>query len=778
MIVTRTWLNEFIDISKISDEDLCETFNAIGLEVDSIKKIVVPSKVVVGEIISCQKHPNADKLNVCQVDIGSGVRQIVCGAANVVDAKYVAVATIGAVLPGNFKIKHAELRGIESEGMICAASELGLPDMGEGIMVLDESIGELKLGQNLNSYKKIVDTIIELELTANRGDCLGIYGVARDLSAALNIEMIPFEHTKVTHIKVGIARKAELRTKGKIDTDLCYKLANIKKNKSNFLIKLRLSIINIEAQTPLIELLMYTIHATGVALRMYDCASFCTSNNKKIIVQVEKEKRGITYVHANEKHISIVGTHQVKETEPSIHSTGVLIEASYIDPDLLSEAITSTKLQRDDLYYRTSRGSNPDLAFGLSYLMSLMERYADAGCYAGSLDTEVKRKNKKIAVNINEISTIIGTKIELHKIVVILKRLGFEIAMMGNHKFAATVPFFRHDIKNIQDIAEEILRIVGINNIPTRALSFVEKMHLNETSYRYKIRKSLRNRAVSVGFYENISYVFSEKAVLQKYGFETIQDTMALANPIAEDLNTLRSTLLVNLLMAVKRNVGYSKKLISLFEIGAVFNTHRKQSEKMAFVFTGQMETENVENAGKPQMIDFATFAQKLGVVIGHFDLVPCSSKNGLIHPYQSADIIVNGHVSGFISKLHPTVQEAYDIPTTFIAEVDFEMLLPKHINAEPISKFQGVYKDISIVIDKSLNYFEVAKVLNKLNLPMLKESYPIDIYTDKKLGDKKSLTIRFFIQSMDKTLEENDIESMMNQIMETLQKQCGAELR
>ncbi|MCB4748099.1 MAG: phenylalanine--tRNA ligase subunit beta, partial [Sulfurovum sp.] len=286
------------------------------------------------------------------------------------------------------------------------------------------------------------------------------------------------------------------------------------------------------------------------------------------------------------------------------------------------------------------------------------------------------------------------------------------------------------------------------------------------------------NRAVSVGFYENISYVFSEKAVLQKYGFETIQDTMALANPIAEDLNTLRSTLLVNLLMAVKRNVGYSKKLISLFEIGAVFNTHRKQSEKMAFVFTGQMETENVENAGKPQMIDFATFAQKLGVVIGHFDLVPCSSKNGLIHPYQSADIIINGHVSGFISKLHPTVQEAYDIPTTFIAEVDFEMLLPKHINAEPISKFQGVYKDISIVIDKSLNYFEVAKVLNKLNLPMLKESYPIDIYTDKKLGDKKSLTIRFFIQSMDKTLEENDIESMMNQIMETLQKQCGAELR
>ena len=175
MIITRSWLQEFIDLSSVSNEKLYETFNSIGLEVDSLNEIKIAEKVVIGKILSVEKHPDADKLNVCQIDVGSGTRQIVCGAANVVDAEYVAVATIGAVLPGDFKIKHAKLRGVESEGMVCASSELGLPDMGKGIMILDESIGELEVGREFGSYEKVADTIIELELTANRGDCLSVY---------------------------------------------------------------------------------------------------------------------------------------------------------------------------------------------------------------------------------------------------------------------------------------------------------------------------------------------------------------------------------------------------------------------------------------------------------------------------------------------------------------------------------------------------------------------------------------------------------------------------
>jgi phenylalanyl-tRNA synthetase beta chain len=777
MIITRSWLQEFIDLSDVSNETLYETFNSIGLEVDSLNEIKIADKVVVGKILSCEKHPNADKLNVCQIDVGSGTRQIVCGAANVVVAEYVAVATIGAVLPGNFEIKHAKLRGVESEGMVCASSELGLPDMGKGIMILDESIGELEVGRELGSYEKVADTIIELELTANRGDCLSVYGVARDLSAALDIEMKPFEYKQKEKMKLGIARVAELHTEGEMDTDLCYKLATVESIKSSFLINLRLAMVGVETDSKLSSLFAYATHATGVILRGYDSSCFRNEENK-VIVLPKAKTRGIIEIHAKERVCSVVGVHQTQESMANDNTKELLIEASYMNPDILVEAVSKEKIQCDDLYYKTSRGSSPDLAFGLAMFASLIDVYAEISCYEGSLNVNVERENATVKVDAAEIASIVGISIELSKIVTILKKLGFEIHKMSEKAVAVVVPLFRHDIKNIQDVAEEIVRIVGINNIEAKPFVFAEKARLNDVTARYKVKKEFKNRAIGVGYYENLSYVFSDKALLEKYNFSVIEEDLELANPIAEELNTLRSTLLINLLNAVKRNVSYSKKSIPLFEIGAVFTSKREQSEVISFVFSGQGEGENVRNAGKPDVIDFATFTQKVGAVIGAFELEPCTYENGLLHPYQSANVIVDGKVCGFISKLHPTVQESYAIPVTFIAEIDFDALLPKHINATPISKFQGVYKDLSVVIDKSMGYYEVAKVLNGLNLDMLKESYPVDIYEDDTLGDKKSLTIRFFIQSMEKTLEDVDIESVMAEIMSALESKCNAKLR
>jgi phenylalanyl-tRNA synthetase beta chain len=777
MIVTRSWLNEFIDLGKVSNEKLYETFNSIGLEVDSLKQIEIAQKVVIGKILSCEKHPDADKLNVCQIDVGSGTRQIVCGAANVVEAEYVAVATIGAVLPGDFAIKHAKLRGVESEGMVCASSELGLPDTGKGIMILDESIGELEVGRELGSYEKVADTIIELELTANRGDCLSIYGVARDLSAALDIEMKPFEYKQEEKIKLGIAREAELRHTGEMDADLHYKLATIENISSNFLVQLRLAMVGVEAEGKLAGMLAYTTHTTGVVLRAYDSRIFRNEDDKISVHPVSKAK-GIIEIIGNEKVLSVVGVNQEAEATANDETKELLIEASYINPDTLVEAVSTTSLKTDDLYYKTSRGANPDLYFGLSFLASMMDSHTDISCYEGSLNVSVEREHETVIVDAKEITSIIGMDVEIGKIVTILQKLGFEINTMGHDIIAAVVPLFRHDIRHIQDIAEEIVRIIGINNIEAKPFVFAEKPRLNDTTDRYRAKKEFKNRAVGVSFYENVSYVFSERALLEKYGFSTVEEALELANPIAEELNTLRSTILVNLLNAVKRNVSYSKKSIPLFEIGAVFGSKREQSEVISFVFSGQLEGENVRNAGKPQMIDFASFTQKVGAVIGAFELVPCTYSNGLIHPYQSANIIVDGKVCGYLSKLHPTVQESFGIPETFIAELDFDALLPTHTNATPISKFQGVYKDLSVVIDKSLNYYEVAKVLNTLELPMLKDTYPVDIYEDEKLGDKKSLTVRFFIQSMEKTLEDSDIETVMGQIMMALETECKAELR
>ncbi len=776
MIVTKSWLGEFVELDGVSNETLYETFNAIGLEVDSIKTVEIPKKVVVGKILSCEKHPNADKLNVCQVDIGIATRQIVCGAANVVDAEYVAVAIISAVLPGDFEIKFASLRGVDSEGMICASSELGLPDTGKGIMILDESIGKLKVGQELSTYDEIIDTIIELELTANRGDCLSIYGVARDLSVALDRKLIPFEYSIESKDKLGIARVVDLHVKGNIEADLFYALATVEQINTPLVMRLRLGMVGIEIDDRLANVLHYTTHATGVILRAYD--GQLLKEDDKINIKVLNEAQGIVKIDVNNEIVSIVGVNQSSLKKGTENSIFLLFEASYIDPDSLSEAVAQKSYEKDEFYYKTSRGSSSSLQFGMEYLASLLETSYPYKYYDGYIQVVSAWEPISITVDFEEICSLIGQKIKTSRMVAILQNLCFDICHHEGEKISVKVPRFRHDIKNIQDVTEEIVRIVGINNIDTKPLTLVESNHLNETLSYYAFKKTLRHRAVATGLHENISYLFADRSKLEEYGFATLPKELDVANPIAEDLNTLRTTISTNLLEAVKHNVSYTAKSIGLFEIGAVFDSKREQKEVLSLVFSGQDAMESVVNSGKAPMINFASFVEKLGSVIGTFELVKCTDHNGLIHPYQSADILYRGAKCGYVTKLHPVVQEAYGINDTFIAEIEMSALLPLHINAKPISNFQGVYKDLSIVIDKALHYTKIKEQISSLELETLKNYYPVDIYEDDTLGDKKSLTIRFFIQSMDQTLQEKDIEFVMSQVMRKLEKSCQATLR
>jgi phenylalanyl-tRNA synthetase beta chain len=782
MIVTRNWLNEFVDLSDVSNERLYKTLNAIGLEVDSIEDIVLPQKVVVGKVLSCEKHPDATKLNVCQVDVGEGIKQIVCGAANVVDATYVAVATVGAVLPseeaGGLEIKDATLRGVESAGMICASAELGLPSMGEGIMHLDSSIGELEVGKPLCEYGQLNDTIIEIELTPNRGDCLSVYGVARDLSVALDRDMRVSDKLKEEKKRQGVAREIALHQEGDIDVSLGYTLTNLKEIEKSFLIHLRLAMVQVEAKGSLEAFVSYTVHTTGVILRVYRKEDFLLEDSEEKRTIYLKESDGLVLVGNGEKALSVVGVMQ-EDASKVTHSVGsLLIEVSYMSPEKLVEAVSLGKCDTDALYYKTSRGSNPHIAVGLKYFNRLLEMYTDAEVYEGALTTEVMSKTQTITVDIAEVSAIVGSELESSHVVKLLQKLGFGVQSVNSTMLAVTPPLFRHDIENIQDVAEEVLRMVGIDNIEPKALVFEEKARLNGVSRGFQIKKALRERAVGVGFYEHLSYLFTDRAVLEKYGFVTVVDEMELLNPIVEELNTLRTTLLTNMLLAGKRNVSYSKKSMALFELGSVFNEKREESVKLAFFFSGEKEQELVSNSGKPERIDFATFVQKLSSVIGGFDLKPCSFTNGLVHPYQSADIVIGGSVVGFMTKLHPTAQEAYDLPVSFVAELSYEALIPKHIDATPISRFQGVTKDLSVVLEGSIGYYEIKEVLDRLALPTLKSYYPIDVYSDEVLVDKQSLTLRFHIQSMEKTLEDSDMEKVTQTIMETLSHHFNAELR
>jgi phenylalanyl-tRNA synthetase beta chain len=778
MIITRTWLNNFIDIEKVSNDKLYETFNRIGLEVDSIKKYTIPNRVVVGEIISCQKHPNADKLNVCKINIGNNrIEQIVCGASNVVNARFVAVATIGARLGDNFEIKPTNLRGVDSNGMVCSSTELGLPAIGNGIMILDDSIGKLVVGRELNSYEKVADTVIELELTANRGDCLSIYGVARDLSAALDIPMNSLEYDNNDKIKIGLARVAELRSSGMICGSLKYTLAKIENIYTSSITALRLAFIDQLEDNDLSNLARYTTHTTGVIIRAYDASNLLVNDFAKISIGVSS-RDNLTDIRVNGKHFSTLGVYQSRESMADSSSTTVLFEASYINPNTLINSVANKNLKTDELYYNTSRGSEPNLSLGIRYLTYLLESYNDCDFFDGYLSVEEDFEPKIITANDGDISKLIGKKIEKTDILNILTDLGFRVHSSIEDAFGVTVPQFRHDIDNIQDITEEIVRIIGIDNIDATPLKFSETQRTNSITKRYYAKKELRQRAVGASFYESISYAFTDKSLLEKYNFPTVKEELDIINPITEDLNTLRTTILINLLNALKRNISYSKKMVALFEIGTIFDENRNEREVLSLVFSGQKEKESVINSGKPKTIDFETFTKKLSSIIGDFELRSGVEENYLAHPYQSADIIINNEVCGFVSKLHPVVAEDFDLSDTFIAEVSFDALLPKHIDASNISKFQGVYKDLSLVIDKNLPYNQVAMAINHLNLPLLKKYYPIDVYEDETLINQKSLTIRLFIQSLNSTLEDRDIEDTVNRIVDTLKEHYGATLR
>jgi len=778
MIVTRTWLEEFIDLEGIGDDRLYEIFNSIGLEVDSIKQYVLPDNVVVGRVLSCEKHPDADKLNVCQVEVGGETLQIVCGAANVVEAEFVAVAKVGAVLPGDFAIRPAKLRGVESYGMICSAAELGLPETGEGILILDESIGEPVPGREVGSYPRIGDTVIELELTANRGDCLSVLGVARDLAAALDREIRPFQYRAHQSIRKGIARTLELHCRGDIEVDLAYMLMEAETLKSSCLLQLRLAFVDEYRERPLEAALAYTTHATGVILRIYD-ADRLKEGEEKISLEIVEQEKGDVEILGATGLLSTVGISQNPESAAIRDEGNILVEASYIDPDFLVPYVAKSRPRTDRLYYRSSRGSDPDLGRGLMYFMACCDSLGKCSFSENPLKVEAAREERVISVDVSRLNAVIGQEISKGTVHTILKKLGFAIHKNSSSDvFGARVPVWRHDIRHIQDIAEEVLRIVGINNIQARPLQLTEANRLTEEARRYRIRRDLRQRAAGVGFYEAVTYAFAEKKKLLRYGFPVTTKEAELVNPIVEELNTLRSTLTVNLLEAARRNVSYGKKRIPLFEIGSVFDRERNETEKAAFLWSGETEEASVLNQGKPSAVDFPSFARFLAAVIGPFRLSALKPENSLIHPYQSATVWIGDKEAGWMGKLHPEAAEDFGLEETFVAELDFDILMPPHRNAEAVSNFQGVYKDLSLLVDRALPYEKMEEIVEKIDEPLLRRFFPIDRYEDSALGDAKSMTLRFFLQSEEGTLSDEEIERVMKKILSAMETGCGARLR
>ncbi|BCD68347.1 phenylalanine--tRNA ligase subunit beta [Nitratiruptor sp. YY09-18] len=773
MIVTRNWLQEWIDISDIPTQKLIETLNSIGLEVAEVKKIDIPKNVVVGKIISCQKHPKADKLNVCIVDVGSEKLQIVCGAKNVVDAEYVAVAKIGAQLPGNFKIKPAKLRGVESFGMICSSTELGLPKLEDGIMILDSSIGELAIGRELREFPFFQDEIIDIELTANRGDCLSILGIAREFGVAFGKNIKEQKISEQEGVKVGIGRILNLDIEKNIESNLIYKAFEKKDFANPLAVRLRVAIAGENFANAAETLAFYITHSTGIITRIYSYRFF-EENNAQIKLKKDGEYDSVW----GKEEASVVGVIQFDSSKPFYDEEIFILEASYIDPQRIAKIMHSYPMKSDWVYYRSSRGSDPRLQIGIDYAKKILNEEYSATIYSGKHEITKDIERPAIKVDFDDLTKLIGVAIDKNSIVEILKRLGFSIDHFTEDSMVVKPPVYRHDIFNLQDIAEEIVRIYGIDKIEAKPLCFEEKNRINEAYYKHRSAKELRERAVACGYFETVSYLFTKKETLEKFHLPVIAKEEDLLNPITQEMDTLRTSLVPNMLEQVSTNLKNGYRSIKLFEIGAVFDSNRNESTYFTLIYSGLRENDALFNRGKPSAVTFEDITKDLGKILGDFTLERMEATNALMHPYQSAKVIFKEKIVGRVYKLHTQLQKELELPETFIAELNFDALDLLYPQANEYSVYQLALRDLSILIDKDTDFQKIRDSLVGRLPKEIKRFYPVDEYTSKDLGNKKSLTVRFAVQSDQKTLSEDEIKAIMDYILEILQKEVGASLR
>ncbi|MGN8329638.1 phenylalanine--tRNA ligase subunit beta [Helicobacter pylori] len=756
-------LNVFVNTPK-DIAKLCEDLSRLGLEVESCIPCIAPKNVVVGKVLEKTPHKNAEKLSVCQVDIGKEVLPIVCGAKNVAKNQFAPVALKGAII-GSTPIAKTELRGVESHGMICSSIELGFPKINDGILELDESVGELVLGKELHEYAPFNTHVLEISLTPNRGDCLSVLGIAREISA--------FYHTPLKPIKaLNFTPKSDLITLSvgeNIESHLAYYLIYNHSLKTPLNIKLSLAHNNALSENDLNNFIEFSTHFSGVILNAYSL------NTTPVDLSVKNDENNLESVYINHQKRSTIA---IKHQDQKDLSECLLLEASYSDPISLSlklHALKDKTLQKDNaLIYRSARGSNPNLSDGLNFLSVHLK-----ATILESKQTKHSLKDCVLKFQLEDITEILGLVIEAEKIQGILKNLGFKVsAKEPNSKpqiLEVIVPNFRHDIKTIQDIAEEILRFVGIDNLISKPLDCVSSKNSNPHYDTHRFFENLKHKALACGFKEVIHYVFYSKEKQQKLGFEVLEDPLELQNPITTELNTLRTSLVCGLLDASLRNKNLGFKSIALYEKGSVYNSKREEIQKLGFLISGLQKKESYPDA-KGKAWDFYSFAECVSRIIGDFSLEKLTIQTPINHPYQSAKIIQNHEVIGVIAKIHPKVIQELDLFESYYAEIDASKLKRPAMLLKPFSIYPSSVRDLTLIIDENTAFSRIKKALKDAQIPNLSEILPLDIF--KESDNTIALSVRCVIHSLEKTLNDEEVNSVVQKALEILEKEFNARLK
>ena len=783
----RTWVNPAIDSDTLSNQ-----LTMLGLEVDGMDPAAKPfTGVVVGEVLTVVQHPDADRLRVTTVNIGSGEPlQIVCGAPNVRVGMKAPVATIGAVLPGDFKIKKGKLRGVESQGMLCGASEIDLEDKIDGLLELPS---DAPVGINIREYLNLDDHVIDISITPNRGDCFSIRGIAREIGV---INQLPVTVPDIKHVVATITDEKKVV----ISTDGCPRyLGRVIKNVNTkastpIWMERALARSGIRQHSILVDITNYVLIELGQPLHAFDgdkvqgsvqvrqatAAEKLTLLNEQEVELSEK----VMVIADDAKALAIAGIMGGISSSVTDETTEIFLESAFFAPLAIAGRARSFGLHTD-ASQRYERGVDFELPMIAMHRASqLIQELAggEFGPITVAEQAELLPTREAIELNQAQVDQLLGYQVESDFITDALTRLGCTVTVKAVGEWTVVPPSHRYDMTIYQDLIEEVARIHGYDNIQMSLPVIDVKLAKHQDQFELP---QLRQTLVTLGYQEAISFSFSDLK-LEKQLNPSV-NPLALANPISSDLAVMRSTLLSSLIPCVQYNINRQQSRVRFFELGLRFDYQNaknindlKQIPTLAMIAVGAKTAESWH--GKPQSMDFFDLKGEVEELLGaarvQADYV--RSTREWLHPGQSAEILVAGKSIGYLGRLHPSLEDELDLGITWVAELDQLAVLQTYVsNFTELSRFPSVRRDIALLISDNINVSEIQQLIGKAGGELLDSSWLFDVYTGQGVENgKRSLAFALLWQHPSRTLEDAEIKSGMDHIIQVLESTYQATLR
>jgi len=790
MQFSEAWLRELVN-PNIDTNALVEQLTMAGLEVDSVTPAAAEfSGVVVGQVVSVVAHPDADKLRICHVEVGeSEPLQIVCGASNVREGLKIPAALIGAVLPGNFKIKKSKLRGEASFGMLCSETELGLADTADGLM---ELAADAPVGTNIRDYLALDDQLIEVDLTPNRADCLSVEGVAREVAllnklpfSVLSVATTKIDHQESLNVTVSAAEACP-RYLGRL-----IKGVNTQAETPLWMQE-RLRRSGVKSLGPVVDVTNYVLLEMGQPLHAFDAAKLSGDIEVRMAAKEEtfsllndqevKTNTDTTLVIADaEKALALAGVMGGKDSAVSDSTQDIFLECAFFKPLFMMGKARHYGLHTDSSH-RFERGVDAELQTrAIERATQLIVEIA--GGSVGAITEVVSEANlpKREAVTLRQqrIKRILGVDLPANEVEGILLRLGMTVESK-NDEWLVTPPGFRFDIAIEADLIEEIGRVYGYNNLPQSSL--LMRSALSQAPEAILPIDQIKDLLVARDYQEAITYSFVDEEIQQAVAPN--DKYIKLQNPISADLAVMRTTLWCGLLQAASYNTKRQQARVRFFEAGQRFlGTDAEAQEKMlAGLVLGSVNAEQWgESARKVDFYDVKADVEAICALTA-YEVKFVAAKHPALHPGQSAEIINReGRSLGWVGMLHPTLEKQLGFDNNvFLFELSQDVLLEHKVPAfNSLSKFPSVRRDLALLVKEEVSFQQIKNCIDDCQEKLIKDIKVFDIYRGQGVEEGyKSVALALNMQNATETLVDSDIDAIVNKVLEALSNNISAKLR